>query len=111
MPARWGLLPPADSQIVRKAPFQAGHLVSWNTFQSHFHWIWKGEREGEHSQAVLWGVPLAAGREEGNFSGLLFAQSWCWRCCLTSVDLDSFGEGGHGLPQPACRSREEEDFS
>lgn len=34
---RWGLLLPAAFRVVRKAPFQAGPLVSWNTFQSHFH--------------------------------------------------------------------------
>lgn len=32
--------------------------------------------EGElHSQAVLWGVLLAAGTEEGNFPGILLTQS------------------------------------
>lgn len=57
------MLPPADSQIAGKTPFQAGHLVSWNTFQSHLHWLWEGEMERElHSQAGLWAVPLAAGR-------------------------------------------------
>ena len=61
------MLPPVDAQIVGKSPFQAGRLVSWNTLQSRFHWLWKGEKmeRALHSRAVLWVVQLAAGRGLG----------------------------------------------
>lgn len=31
--------------------------------------------------------------------------------CVSTVELDSSGEEGDGLPQLACRSREEKDLS
>ena len=57
------MLPPVDAQIVGKSPFQAGRLVSWNTLQSRFQWLWKGEKmeRALHSRAVLWVVQWTRG--------------------------------------------------
>lgn len=85
------MLPPVDAQIVGKSPFQAGRLVFWNTLQSHFHWLWKGEKmeRALHSWAVLWVVQLAAGRELGEHPPLSFYTESS--CRPSTVGLDSAG--------------------
>lgn len=85
------MLPPVDAQIVGKSPFQAGHLVSWNTLQSRFHWLWKGEKmeRALHSRAVLWVVQLAAGRGLGEHPPLSFCTESS--CRPSTVGLDSAG--------------------
>lgn len=54
----------------------------------------EGEMEELRSQAVLWGVPLAAGKEEGNFLGILLHRIVVWTSLPEHGRAGLFCRGG-----------------
>ena len=92
--------------MVRKAPFQAGPLLSWKTSQS-FPWICK-EGWKENFRALVSAISRGQGREEESLLAFFLHRALLLGPCLTTWTCTFSGRGRP--PQLAPRLREE-DFA